>query len=137
NGEEAALRELARRLRTSFPDAYPVAADKVEQDLGLHEAIVPAECLGAIDTFRCEERALLVHCAGLAAARDFEAVLQLVLQREGSFWLTRDVARRALWDAYRRMAELGREARSVRTAVGSFIGDLHAWTAAYAGPEGW
>jgi hypothetical protein len=136
-GEEAALRELAKRLRTSFPDAYPAVADRVEQDLGLHEAIVPVACLGAIDTFRCEERALLAHCAGLTASQDFEAVLQLVLQREGSFWLTRDVTRRALWDAYRRMAELGREARSAREAVSSFIGDLHAWTAAYAGPDGW
>jgi hypothetical protein len=136
-GEEAALRDLASRLRTSFADAYTLVADKVEHDLGLHESIVPADCLGAIDTFRCEERALLVHCARLAASEDYAAVLQLVDQREGSFWLTRDVTRRALWEGYRRLAELGKAAHAVRAATRGFSGDVDAWVSAYIAVDGW
>ena len=65
--EEAAVRELARRLRTSFADAYAALADRVEEELGLRDAKLPAGRLGAIDTFRFEERALLRHCGDLIA----------------------------------------------------------------------
>ena len=137
NDELAALRVMASRLRTSFPDAYAVLADRVEHELGLTELSVPPECLGSIDTFRCEERALLSYCAVRAAAHEWDQLAQIVDQRVESFWLSRDVSRRALWDAYRRMAELGKEARRVHTAVKSFSGDVGAWTSTYTGPDGW
>ena len=42
--------------------------------------------------------------------------LTIVREREHSFWLDRDVGRRAQWEACRRMAELGRVAASVHAA---------------------
>ena len=69
------MRELARRLRTSFPDAYAGLADRVEEELGLRNAKLPAGALGAIDTFRFEERALLRHCGDLIASGRFDEAL--------------------------------------------------------------
>ena len=58
--------------------------------------------LGATDTFRFEERALLAHCGELIATRKFDEALRLVGEREHSFWLDRDVGRKAQWEACRR-----------------------------------
>ncbi|HEX3128028.1 MAG TPA: PglZ domain-containing protein [Thermoanaerobaculia bacterium] len=135
--EEAALRDLARRLRTGFPDEYAVLADRVEDDLGLRGATLPAGSLGAIDTFRFEERALLRHCGDLIATSKFDVALALVGERENSFWLDRDVGRKAQWEACRRMAELGSVAMSVRTAVNKTVGDANAWIDAYTTKGGW
>jgi hypothetical protein len=54
--DEAAVRDLARRLRTSFSEVYPALADRVQDELGLSNAKLQAECLGSIDTFRFEEK---------------------------------------------------------------------------------
>lgn len=135
--EEAALRELARRLRTGFADAYAGLADRVEEELGLRNAKLPAGALGAIDTFRFEERALLTHCGELIANKKFDEALGLVGEREHSFWLDRDVGRKAQWEACRRMAELGSVAMSVRTAVNKADGDANAWIDAYTAKDGW
>ncbi len=129
--ELAALRELARRLRTTFADAYAALADRVEQELGLRTAKLPAGGLGAIDTFRFEEHSLLSHCGELIANKKFDEALGLVGEREHSFWLDRDVGRKAQWEACRRMAELGSVAMSVRTAVNKTAGDANAWIDAY------
>ena len=73
------MRELARRLRTSFADAYPALADRVEDELGLRNAKLPAECLGSIDTFRFEERALLSSLRRPRSRRSkFDEALALV-----------------------------------------------------------
>ena len=40
--EEAAVRELARLLRTNFSEVYPAMADRVEAELGLRDAKRPA-----------------------------------------------------------------------------------------------
>ena len=135
--DEAAVRELARRLRTSFSEVYPAMADRVEDELGLRNAKVQAECLGAIDTFRFEEGALLTHCGALVAAKKFDDALRLVDQREHSFWLDRDVGRKAQWEACRRMAELGTVANSVKAAVAKAGGDVNAWVEAYTSKDGW
>jgi len=135
--EEAALRELARRLRTGFADTYAALADRVEEELGLRGAKLPAGALGAIDTFRFEERSLLSHCGDLIASKRFDESLALVGERENSFWLDRDVGRKAQWEACRRMAELGSVATSVSTAVNKIAGDAHAWIDAYTAKDGW
>ena len=101
------MRELARRLRVQFADAYARVADQVEAELGLRNAPLEAGALGSIDTFRFEERALLRHAGELIAAGRFDDALTLVAAREHSFWLDRDVERKAQWEACRRMAELG------------------------------
>src|SRR5262249_40332858 len=125
--EEAAVRELSRRLRTSFAQTYPAMADRVEAELGLRDARTPAEALGSLDTCRVEERTLLVHCGELIAERRFDEALQLIGEREHSFWLDRDVGRKAQWEACRRMAELGSLCVSVRAAVGKSSGSANAW----------
>ncbi|MGB7219895.1 MAG: PglZ domain-containing protein [Vicinamibacterales bacterium] len=135
--DEAAVRELARRLRTSFSEVYPAMADRVEDELGLRNAKVQAECLGAIDTFRFEEGALLAHCGSLVAVKKFDDALRLVDQREHSFWLDRDVGRKAQWEACRRMAELGTVANSVKAAVAKAGGDVNSWVEAYTSKDGW
>jgi len=135
--EQAAVRELAKRLRASYAAEYPAMADRVEEELGLRKAKVPAAALGSIDTFRFEERALLAHCGELIAERRFDDALRLVDEREHSFWLDRDVGRKAQWEACRRMAELGGVAASVRAAVSKAGSDAGAWVDAYTGEDGW
>ncbi len=135
--EETAARELARQLRTRFPNSYPAMADRVEAELGLRDARLPANALGSIDTFRFEERTLLAYCGNLVAAKKFDQALEIISGRERSFWLDHDVARKAQWEACRRMAELGSLAMNVRAAVGKAVGDANAWVAAYVSTNGW
>lgn len=135
--EEAAVRELAHQLRSRFSDVYPAMADRVEAELGLRDAAVPAGALGSIDTFRFEERVLLAHCGDLVAEKKFVQALEIVGGREHSFWLDRDVGRKAQWEACRRMAELGSLGVAVRAAVGKAGGDANAWIGAYAAKDGW
>jgi hypothetical protein len=135
--EESAVRDLARRLRTDFPDAYAALADRVEKELGLNDAKLPPRALGAIDTFRFEERALLHHASDLISDGNFGEALALVVEREQSFWLDRDVNRKAQWEATRRMAELGNVAVQVRKAVTNTTGDAAAWFDAYVSKDGW
>lgn len=133
----AVVRTITAGLRASFADAYAAAADRVEQELGLEHARLPAATLGAIDTFRFEERALLRHAGELIAGARYEEAMALVRDREKSFWLDRDVARRSHWEAVRRMAELGAVATEVRANVMKINGDAAAWVAAYTAKDGW
>ncbi|MGF6370777.1 hypothetical protein OKW40_003527 [Paraburkholderia sp. RAU6.4a] len=135
--EESAVCELARRLRNRFPDAYAALADRVEDELGLRNVTLPTGGLGAIDTFRFEERALLRHAGDLILSRRFGEALGLVIEREQSFWLDRDVSRKAQWEATRRIAELGNVAVEVRNAVSKTSGDAAAWLDAYTSKDGW
>ena len=135
--EETALRDLARQLRTSFGEVYSAMADRVEAELGLRDAKIPPVGLGSIDTFRFEERALLAHCGDLIAAKQFDQALAIISGREHSFWLDRDVGRKAQWEACRRMAELGRLCVTVRGAISKAGGDANAWIDAYTSKEGW
>ncbi len=134
--EESAVRELARRLRTDHANTYAALADRVEEELRLRDAKLPPDALGSIDTFRFEERALLRHAGDLIANGNFESALSLVCEREQSFWLDRDVARKAQWEATRRMAELGHLAVQVKAAVGKTSGNAAAWLDAYVTQSG-
>jgi hypothetical protein len=135
--EESAVREIARRLRSGHADAYAALADRVEEELGLRNAKLPPGALGSIDTFRFEERALLRHAGDLIANGKFGEALALVADREQSFWLDRDVSRKAQWEATRRMAELGNVAMEVRKAVNKTSGDAATWLDAYVSKDGW
>ena len=112
-------------------------ADRVEAELGLGDAKVPPEALGSIDTFRFEERTLLAHCGDLISMKQFDQALAIITAREHSFWLDRDVGRKAQWEACRRMAELGRLCVTVRAAVTKAGGDANAWIDAYTSKDGW
>jgi PglZ domain-containing protein len=135
--ELTALKELARQLRTTFSEVYSAMADRVEAELGLRDAKVPPDSLGSIDTFRFEEGALLAHCGDLVVAKQFDQALEIISGREHSFWLDRDVGRKAQWEACRRMAELGRLCVTVRGAVSKAGGDANAWIDAYTSKDGW
>lgn len=135
--EETALRELARHLRITFPDVYERLADRLEDELGLRSVALPTGSLGAIDTFRFEERSLLSHCGDLIANRRFDEARGLVSEREHSFWLDRDVGRKSQWEACRRMVELGSVAASVHAAVNKAGGDANSWIDAYTAKDGW
>jgi hypothetical protein len=133
----AAVRELARHLRANFSEVYSDLADRVEAELGLRDAKVPAESMGAIDTFRFEERVFLTHCGDLIAATRFDQALEIISGREHSFWLDRDIGRKAQWEAGRRMAELGRLCATVQGAISKAGGDANTWIDAYTSKDGW
>jgi hypothetical protein len=135
--EESAVRQIARRLRAGHADAYAALADRIEAELGLRQANVPAAALGSIDTFRFEERALLAYAGQLIADGRFGEASALVADREHSFWLDRDVGRKAQWEAARRMAELGALAGDVLAAVRKATGSASDWLHAYSTKDGW
>jgi PglZ domain len=135
--EEAAVRELARRLRTSFAGAYADMADHVEKELGLRNVALTADSLGSIDTFRFEERALLSYCGELIAQKKFDEALAVIVERESSFWLDRDVARKAQWEACRRMAELGSATVAVLAGMAKMGNGPASWVDAYTSNDGW
>jgi hypothetical protein len=135
--EEAVVRELARRLRIAYPDEYPALADRVETECALQSTPLPAHMLGAIDTFRFEESALLSHCGELIATERFEDALFLVNEREHSFWLDRDIGRKAQWEACRRMADLGKVSLAIRSAIQTSSRIPSEWVDAYTRTDGW
>ena len=132
-----AVRELARRLRKGAPEAYAAMADQVEQELGLSSAQISADALGSIDTFRFEEISLLNHCGQLILAKKFDEALRLIQERERSFWVDREVSRKAQWEAYRLMAELGRTAFSVQAVLKTIGPDTKNWIESYTADDGW
>ncbi len=131
------IREVAETLRRGYAGAYVGLADRVEADLGLTNAKLDAAHLGNIDTFRFEERALLARAGELIADRKYSEALGIVSGRSRSFWVDRDVARQAQWEACRLMAELGREVDRVRAALSKVGSDPAKWVSAYANEEGW
>ncbi len=137
NADETAIRDLAQRLRTGFAAAYADIAVRVESELNLSAATVAPDALGVIDTFRFEERVVLVHCGDLIADRKFDEALSFVAQREQNFWLDRDITRRAQWEACRRMAELGMVASDVLGAVRATSGTAGDWVEHYTATDGW
>jgi len=134
---EQAVRDLAQRLRTAHARDYPTLADSVEAELSLADADLPPGSLGAIDTFRFEERVVLDHCGDLIVAKRFDDALAFVSQREHSFWLDRDVSRRAQWQACALMATLGEAAVSVAAEAKAMGGNAAAWVERYAEDGGW
>src|SRR5262249_52327243 len=93
--------------------------------------------LGSIDTFRFEERALLSYCGKLIAEKKFDEARAVIVARESSFWLDRDVARKAQWEACRRMAELGSATAAVRAAIVKIGNGPGSWVDAYTSKDGW
>jgi len=131
------LRDVAESLRRGHADRYVALANKVEGDLGLGKSKIDAGHLGNIDTFRFEERVLLAYASELICTRDYKKALSIVAGRSRSFWVDRDVARQAQWEACRLMAELGREIEKVRSALGKINGNPAKWVQAYSIEDGW
>lgn len=135
------VREVAARLRDAHADSYEELADRVENELGLRAANIDPEHLGSIDTFRFEERALLGHAGALISKEAYDKALEIISHRSRSFWVDRDVRRRAQWEACRLMAELGQVVEDVRPAVSQLTSksgtNAASWVDAYANTDGW
>jgi len=135
--EVDAVRQIAQQLRTKHRDVYPSLADRVEDELSLRTAALPAEALGSIDTFRFEEEVLLRLCHDLVRAGRFDDALAVAGLRETSFWLDLDGARKAQWRAVVYMADLGLQAARVRGEASRGNGDARVWVDRYTADEGW
>jgi hypothetical protein len=135
--EVSAVRGIAQLLRSAHGGEYPALADRIERELGLASIALPSGALGAIDTFRFEERALLDYCGDLIVEGKHGEALEIVAEREGSFWLDRDLERKAQWEACRRMAELGRIAKEVQAVNGKGLKDASGWIEGYTRKDGW
>ncbi len=134
---ETRISDVCRTLRRQHPDDYTALADRVENDLNLNRSDVNPSHLGATDTFRFEESRLLAKAIELTTANDYDGALSLALDRAHSFWLDRDVARQAQWEACRLAAELGRETTRVRQALQGAGRSATEWVEAYSAEGGW
>ncbi|HAM21788.1 MAG TPA: PglZ domain-containing protein [Actinobacteria bacterium] len=128
----ARSRVIADRLREAHPDLYPALADQAASELSLSADVIDPLALGAIDTFRFEERALLDRCGELLRNADYEQVLEINRQRRHSFWLIEDVERQAQWEAIGLAAHLGLVADEVTNSLKSPPTSTTEWVLRYA-----
>lgn len=132
------VRNLARALRQDTWERYAALADRVESELSLATAGLPAVSLGSVDTFRFEERVLLVHAGDLIGGRRYAEAIEVIQQRADNAWLRHDMLRQAQWEACCRMAELGLEVEKASRSLARITGDPTSWVKAYADPDkGW
>ena len=126
-------------LRSKHGDVYVKLADGIEKELDLINAVIGPETLGAIDTFRFEERRLLNYAADLIADAHFAKALSVVEGRGHSFWVDGPgfLARFAQWEACRLMAELGAQVDAVRSVLKKTPTVATKWVEAYAQEAGW
>jgi hypothetical protein len=126
-------------LRNNHGDAYVKLADGIEKELGLGNAGIEPESLGAIDTFRFEERCLLNYVAELIADGHFAKALTVVEGRGHSFWVDRPgfLDRFAQWEVCRLMAELGARVDAVQSTLKKTPAAATKWVEAYAQEDGW
>ncbi len=137
NDHSVRIHEVNSALRRQHPDGYAALADRVEADLHLAAAVIDPRSLGTTDTFRFEEARLLGRAIELTAAKQYDGALDILVGRAHSFWLDRDVARRAQWEACRLAAELGRETARIAPILEGHVGDSTAWVNAYSTAGGW
>jgi hypothetical protein len=128
--------ELARAFRERHGDTYAARADTAADELRVGQATIDPSRLGRVDTFRFEEQRLLDWCAGLLVERRYADVMEAVAARGSSFWVERDLARKAQWELCRRVAELGLRLAFVSKDLPTGAGPAE-WVRRYAGPEGW
>ena len=128
---------VIRNLRRDYPEEYVLTADTLQKELGLVEMNLPAESLGSVDTFRFGEQTLLRHCDGLIIQGRYADALKIASERENSFWVDRQMERKAQWQACRMMAELGELIRTVTAEVKGMCIKPEKWLEAYCRNGGW
>ncbi|SEU47609.1 PglZ domain-containing protein [Nonomuraea wenchangensis] len=133
----ARIRDVVERLRCGYTERYVALANMVESELNLDMSEIDARHLGNIDTFRFEERALLAYASELICRREYAKGLNIAADRSRSFWVDRDVARQAQWEACRLMAKLGSEIEKTRLALSNPPGNPVSWVRAYSAEDGW
>lgn len=137
--QSKAISEICQRLRERYAAAYVALADRVEGELGLEADQDLGLALRKVDTFRFEEVAIAASCFDLIAAEKLDEARALVAARQGSFWVDRDIARSAVWQACRLMIDLGVGAAAAATSIGKTNGNPTTWVERYvaAGSDGW
>jgi hypothetical protein len=131
------VRKVAQGLRHQKAEQYAALADKVEHDLGLPQANLDAQHLGTIDTFRFEEQSLLSYASDQICSNQYSDALTIIAERIRSFWVDRDVARQAQWEAARLIAELGSEIDRIRPELNKSSSDPEKWVKKYTTDNGW
>lgn len=129
--ERERIATVATGLRQEHPDIYVGFADDIEDELQLVVADIDPASLGTIDTFRFEERALLGYAAQLLADAHFAPALEIIRARGRSFWVDRDLARAAQWEAARLVGELGEQVTRVRPRLKGANSSPAKWVDAY------
>jgi len=126
-------------LRAKHGDVYVEWADRIQQEFDLVNANITPERLGAIDTFRFEERCLLHHAACLMTDGRYADSLAVLDERRNSFWLEipKFIGRSAQWEACRLMAVLLAEIDEVRPRLKKTPPEATKWVEAYADNDGW
>jgi hypothetical protein len=134
--QQKTIREVAKRLRERHPTAYVDLADGIENELGLSEDSVEGGHLGAIDTFRFEEGAVVAACFSLIASENFSGASGLLASRDESFWVNLDVARKTVWAVCRLMVDLGLVAASACETIAKSNGNPSLWIERYVSTSG-
>jgi hypothetical protein len=137
--QEKTIREICRRLRERYAAAYVSLADRIEGELGLSGDAVSGNALGAIDTFRFEERAVAEVCFRLIAEERFTEARSLIEAKERSFWVDHHVARKTVWEVCRLMIELGLTAAQAGATIAKANGSPAIWVERYVSQseDGW
>ena len=138
--QEAAVQYVTAKMReTRAAAAYERLADQAQSELGLSETSVAGDLLGAVDTFRFEERAVVSKCFDLIAKDKTTDAAGLLDSRSQSFWVDRQPPRKAVWEACRLMIEIGRQSDDVIATIAKANGKPEQWIERYvaSGPDGW
>jgi hypothetical protein len=133
----AFVRLIIQGLRKDYADDYVSIADSVQAELNLDKADLPASCLGSIDTFRFEEQSLLRYCDELIIQGKYVEALTIESERGSSFWVDRQMERKAQWRACRMMADLGMLIQQVATELKAVGAKPEKWIEAYSRDQGW
>lgn len=105
----AACHKLAAHLRERHGDLYVQIADETEQTLTAEATRATAVDLGKIDTFRFEDRVVLVAALDAMAAGTYQLAADYARERtrDHSFWPARDRGRQIAWQLVKLGARLG------------------------------
>lgn len=106
----AACQKLAAHARKRHPDVYARIADEYEIELEQEASSASAADLGKIDTFRFEDRVVLVAALDALDGAKFEVAYEYAIERtaEDSFWPTYVRGRQIAWQLVKLAAQLGR-----------------------------
>lgn len=130
--QEAAVQHIAAKMREPLrAAAYERLADQAQAELGLSGTSVAGDLLGAADTFRFEEQAVVAKCFDSIAQDKPKEAAALLDARSQSFWVHRQPPRRAVWEACRLMIEIGKQADNVVATIAKANGKPEQWIERY------
>jgi hypothetical protein len=129
---ERNARMIASTIRDHYTSAYPELADRAASELQLGENSVDPLELGAIDSFRFEERSLLRRCAELVRDEHYVQAVAIAQERAKSYWLRESLERQAQWEALRLAGELGAAAAEIEMALVKPPKGIDDWVEQYA-----